>query len=126
MGAAFSLFSNATPFLGLLSLIVSVGLIFWLWRFSQISIWQSLAIAFLLGGSLGNGLDRWFLGYVIDFIEIVPFNFPIFNFADIAINLGVLFFVIDICNKYFSGFTFKYSISLVERKSHFNLFQRPI
>ena len=57
--------------------------------------WQALALAFLLGGTVGNGLDRWRLGHVIDFIVIVPVDFPIFNAADISINLAVLCFVVD-------------------------------
>jgi cytochrome c-550 len=51
--------------------------------------------ACLLGGTLGNGWDRWRLGYVVDFLALVPINFPIFNGADIAINLAVLCFGLD-------------------------------
>ena len=56
-------------------------------------------MAFLLGGTMGNGLDRWRLGYVTDFIEILPINFPIFNLADIAINLAVICFGIHTLKK---------------------------
>ena len=49
-----------------------------------------------MGGTLGNGLDRWRLGYVVDFLALVPINFPIFNGADIAINLAVLCFGLDL------------------------------
>ena len=95
-GAAFSLFSRSTELLGLLSLLVSVGILVWIGRQRAIPLWQGLATACLLGGTLGNGLDRWRLGYVVDFLAFVPINFPIFNGADIAINFAVLFFGLDL------------------------------
>jgi len=94
-GAAFSMLSDSTALLGLLSLLVSLGLLVWIWRSKRLDLWLGLALACLLGGTLGNGIDRWQLGYVTDFIELVPFRFPIFNGADIAINLAVLCFAID-------------------------------
>ena len=95
-GAAFSVLQNSTPLLGLLSLGVGIGLILWIWRERVLPFWQALASAALLGGTLGNGLDRWRLGYVVDFLALQPIDFPIFNGADIAINMGVLFFSIDL------------------------------
>ena len=94
-GAAFSLFSDSTPVLAFLSLAVGLIVALWIWRSRQQPVWQGLAMAFLLGGTLGNGIDRWKLGHVTDFIELVPVSFPIFNGADIAINLAVVCFVID-------------------------------
>ena len=94
-GAAFSLLQNSTNFLGIISLAVSFGLIFWIWRSKRFSVFNGLGFSFLLGGCIGNGLDRWFLGYVNDFIELIPINFPIFNGADIAINLAVFCFLIE-------------------------------
>ena len=95
-GAAFRLFSRSTELLGYLSLLVSVGILVWIGRQRAIPLWQGLATACLLGGTLGNGLDRWRLGYVVDFLALVPINFPIFNGADIAINLAVLCFGLDL------------------------------
>ena len=95
-GAAFSLFSRSTELLGYLSLLVSVGILVWIGRQRAIPLWQGLATACLLGGTLGNGLDRWRLGYVVDFLALVPINFPIFNGADIAINVAVLCFGLDL------------------------------
>ncbi len=95
-GAAFSLFTNATPFLGLLSFTVAIGLIVWISRLSTPPFWQGLSLALLLGGTIGNGLDRWRLGHVTDFLELVPIHFPIFNVADIAINMALIFLCIDL------------------------------
>ena len=94
-GAAFNLFNGATFLLGLLSLAVTIGLMVWIWRAGQMPIWQGLAVSFLLGGTIGNGLDRWRLGHVTDFLQLVPVDFPIFNGADVAINLAVICFGID-------------------------------
>lgn len=95
-GAAFSLLRGATPVLALLSLVVAIAILIWLWRQQRLPIWQGLAVGLLLGGSLGNGLDRWRLGYVVDFLALVPIDFPIFNPADVAINLAVICFAVDL------------------------------
>ena len=60
---------------------------------------QGLGIAFLLGGTIGNGLDRWRIGHVTDFLELIPIDFPIFNGADMAINIGAILFIIDAFKK---------------------------
>ena len=95
-GAAFSLLTGSTLLLSLLSLVVAVIVLIWLWRQRRLAFWQALAVGFLLGGTIGNGLDRWRLGYVIDFLALVPIDFPIFNVADVAINLAVLCFALDL------------------------------
>ena len=94
-GAAFSLFSRSTELLGYLSLLVSVGILAGIGRQRAIPLWQGLATACLLGGTLGNGLDRWRLGYVVDFLALVPIYFFIFTGSEIDINLVVLFFGLD-------------------------------
>ncbi len=94
-GAAFSLFRDSSELLGALSLVVALGVIILIWRESRRGLWMGLALGFLLGGTIGNGIDRWRLGHVTDFLELVPIQFPIFNWADVAINLAVLCFAID-------------------------------
>jgi signal peptidase II len=98
-GAAFSVLQNSTALLGLLSFGVGIGLILWIWRERVLPFWQALAAAALLGGTLGNGLDRWRLGHVVDFLALQPIDFPIFNGADVAINLAVLCFAIDLITR---------------------------
>jgi signal peptidase II len=95
-GAAFSLFTEAPTLLALVSALVAAGLLGWiLWRPPR-SLWGGLAVGLLLGGALGNGIDRWRHGAVVDFLEFVPIHFPIFNVADVAINLAVACFLIDL------------------------------
>ena len=95
-GAAFSLLNRSTHLLGLLSFVVSLALIVWICRHRSTAFWQALALAFLLGGTLGNGIDRWRLGHVVEFLALVPIDFPIFNGADVAINIAVLCFALDL------------------------------
>ncbi len=95
-GAAWSLFSDNPQLLGWISLLVSLGLLLWILREPPSDRWQSLAFGFLLGGAAGNGLDRWRLGAVVDFLEFMPISFPIFNIADIAINLAVACFALHL------------------------------
>ena len=95
-GAAFSLFSDSTNVLTIISIIVSLILITIILKYPPKSFWNLLGLAYLLGGTIGNGIDRLFRGYVIDFIELVPINFPIFNLADVAINISLVCFLIDI------------------------------
>ena len=95
-GAAFSLFSDSTTFLTIISFVASLILITIIFKYPPRSYWNSIGIIYLLGGTVGNGLDRFFNGYVLDFLEIVPIDFPIFNIADISINIAILCFIIDL------------------------------
>ena len=95
-GAAFSLFSGSTNILTITSILASLLLITVILKFPPKSSWNLIGLAYLLGGTVGNGIDRFFKGYVLDFLELVPINFPIFNVADISINIAVLCFIIDI------------------------------
>ena len=95
-GAAFSLFSGNPQLLGLVSLLVSIAVAVWIQKQGRMTLTRSLGVGLLLGGALGNGLDRWRLGYVVDFLALVPVSFPVFNLADVAINLAVLCFAIEL------------------------------
>ena len=99
-GAAFSLFSGSPQALGLVSLAVAIAVVVWLERQGPLSLARQLGLALVLGGAIGNGLDRWRSGAVVDFVALVPIDFPIFNGADVAINLAVLCFAIDLVKGY--------------------------
>ena len=90
-GAAFSLFSNGgVSWLRWLSLIVSLGLMGFAWFGPKFDRWEQLGYGLILGGALGNGIDRFVSGYVVDFLHFSLINFPIFNVADVSINIGII------------------------------------
>ena len=94
-GAAFSLMTGNSLALGVVSAMVALAVAGWLlWRPPR-GFWLTLAVSLVLAGALGNGLDRWRLGAVVDFLELVPIHFPIFNLADVAINAAVACFLLD-------------------------------
>ncbi|AXY61580.1 signal peptidase II [Acinetobacter sp. WCHAc010052] len=100
-GAAFSFLSDAGGwqhylFTGLAG-IVSIIFIFWLMRMPKSTVVLPMAIALILGGAIGNLIDRICLGYVVDFIHVFYQNnhFPAFNIADSAITLGTILLLID-------------------------------
>ncbi len=94
-GAAFSLFSGSSQALGLVSLVVSGAVLLWILLSPPRGIWLSLGLGLLLGGAVGNGIDRWRHGEVTDFLALLPVSFPVFNLADVAINLAVACLLID-------------------------------
>ena len=87
-GAAFNIFSGSRTFLSTVSILFSLILIYFILKNNINKTIDLLSYSFILGGSLGNGIDRIFKGYVVDFIHLNFINFPIFNLADIAINIG--------------------------------------
>lgn len=100
-GAAFSLLAEAGGwqrwFLTGLAFIVSILLIIWLARTSKQQILLAISLMLILGGAIGNMLDRIIFGYVIDFIDIYYQNWhwPAFNIADTAITLGAIGLLIE-------------------------------
>lgn len=72
-------------------------LFFWLMRMPKKMIVLPMAISLILGGAIGNLIDRVSLGYVVDFIHVYYQNshFPAFNLADSAITLGTILLLID-------------------------------
>lgn len=92
-GAAFSFLGHASgwqnPLFTAIAVIVSGSLVVWLLKSK--SRWQNLALSLLIGGALGNAIDRIRYGYVVDFIDahISHHHWPIFNIADSAICAGV-------------------------------------
>jgi signal peptidase II len=92
-GAAFSLFQGH-DWLRWLSLLVSLVLIV-VGLFRPLSNrWEQLGYGCILAGAMGNGIDRWRFGWVIDFIELKFIHFAVFNWADVSINLGIIFLLI--------------------------------
>ncbi|NJM10890.1 MAG: lipoprotein signal peptidase [Synechococcaceae cyanobacterium SM1_2_3] len=100
-GAAFSFLANAGGwqrwFFLILGLAVSMGLIVWLQRLKPTEKRLAAALALILGGAVGNLIDRAWLGQVIDFIQLYyhRWYWPAFNIADSAISIGAFLLVLD-------------------------------
>jgi len=95
-GAAFNIFSGSRIFLSLISIIFSILLIYLIIRKNKLHSYDLYAYSFILGGTIGNGIDRILKGYVVDFINLNIINFPVFNIADISINIGFIFLIYNI------------------------------
>ncbi|ACK64248.1 lipoprotein signal peptidase [Rippkaea orientalis PCC 8801] len=93
-GAAFSFFTGGAPWLRWLSLSVSLGLMALAWWGGKMKRTEQLGYGFILAGALGNGIDRFLFGYVIDFLDFRLIQFPVFNLADVFINVGIFFLLI--------------------------------
>uniref|UniRef100_UPI0030DA3401 signal peptidase II n=1 Tax=Synechococcus sp. C9 TaxID=102119 RepID=UPI0030DA3401 len=89
-GAAFSLFAQGTAWLRWLSVAVSAGLLALAVRGPRLAVAEQWGYGLILAGAMGNGIDRFRLGAVIDFLDVRWINFPIFNLADVWINLGLV------------------------------------
>jgi signal peptidase II len=89
-GAAFSLLSGKVEWLRWLSLGVSLVLIGLALFGSALSFWDQLGYGLILGGAIGNGIDRFSLGYVVDFLDFRLINFAVFNMADSFISIGIV------------------------------------
>ena len=101
-GAAFSFLANSSGwqrwFFIALGVAVSCVIVVWLWRIRREGqIVLSAGLSLVLGGALGNVIDRIMHGYVIDFIQvlILGWPFPSFNVADSAITVGAAFLIFD-------------------------------
>jgi len=100
-GAAFSFLSEAGGwqrwFFAAMALIISVILTIWLYRLKQHETLLAVALALVLGGAIGNLIDRLAYGYVIDFLDVYyqTWHWPAFNIADMAISAGVFLMLLE-------------------------------
>ena len=100
-GAAFSFLNDAGGwqrwFFTIIALGVSGYIIFLIKQASAVDKRQVIALALILGGAIGNVIDRIAYGYVVDFIQVYydVWYFPAFNIADSAITIGAILFILD-------------------------------
>lgn len=100
-GAAFSFLAGGTGwqrwFLAVVAAAICLALLIWLWRLPQRARILPSAIALVLGGAIGNLIDRIRFGYVVDFIDVhyAGWHWPAFNLADSAIVIGVILLLLD-------------------------------
>lgn len=101
-GAAFSFLADAGGwqrwFFVTLASVVSLALLVWLIRLPRKEWMTGLGLGLVLGGAIGNVVDRIRLGYVVDFIDVHfgAWHYPAFNVADSAITCGVILLLLDV------------------------------
>lgn len=97
-GAAFSLFSNSTFVLGIISAIAVIIFSYILFKYikDEKSYLTRISLSFIIGGAIGNMIDRFFLSYVVDFLDFRLINFAIFNIADSFITIGAIGYLISV------------------------------
>lgn len=100
-GAAFSFLSNAGGwqrwFFTIVAIVISVVLVVWITRLKDNEKWLGISLSLVLGGAIGNLIDRLAYGYVVDFIQWYydRFYWPAFNIADSAIFVGAAMLLIS-------------------------------
>ncbi|MFQ5533007.1 MAG: signal peptidase II [Candidatus Methylomirabilales bacterium] len=109
-GAAFGFLSDAPaalrgPFFTGISILAAVFIIYYRSAHRQMNLLSSLALSLILGGALGNLVDRFRLGMVVDFLDFyyAGYHWPAFNVADSAITVGVALMVFELLSGRGSG-----------------------
>ena len=106
-GAAFGFMGHASPeirkilFL-LIPVIACIWLITLIWKTRHNNLIACLAYSLIFAGAVGNLIDRFSMGYVVDFLDFYwnKSHFPAFNVADSAITVGAFFMILDMINDY--------------------------
>ena len=98
-GGAWSILAGNTGFLIGIGILVS-GILIYVW-YRQKTLENTILYGTLLGGILGNLIDRIRLGYVVDYLDFnfASYQFPIFNLADILIVLSVIYMLVKLCKE---------------------------
>jgi len=96
MGAAFGILQNQRIFFILITIAVVIGIVIAMKRIGHTQPRTVLALSLVLGGAIGNFIDRASTGQVVDFLHFILINFPIFNVADMAITIGVGLMLLDL------------------------------
>lgn len=96
-GAAFGMLQNARWFF-IITTVIACGAMIWFLHKERgkMHLLMRVTLALILGGALGNFIDRLFLGYVRDMFSAVIINFAIFNVADSAVSVGCVLLFIDL------------------------------
>lgn len=95
-GAAWGILQGQMIFFYIITLIVVGALIFYMEKYHNNSKGLAIGLTLIIGGAIGNLIDRVFRNYVVDFLDfdIFTYNFPIFNVADSALVIGVGFVIV--------------------------------
>nr|WP_062197787.1 signal peptidase II [Massilibacterium senegalense] len=95
-GAAFGILQGKMWLFFIITAVVVVAVIFYLQKYGRKEPLLGTSLALILGGAIGNFIDRLFRGEVVDFIDvkIFSYDYPIFNIADSALVIGVILMII--------------------------------
>jgi|SRR6056297_2781196 len=93
-GAAFGIFKNANNFFIIVSIIIILFLLFYRYYYFKSNIYINMSIGLIIGGAVGNLIDRILLNHVVDYLDFRIW--PVFNLADSAIVVGAGFLIIYI------------------------------
>ena len=95
-GVAWSIFSDMQFMIIIISILIIGGIVWYMYKNKTKNRLEKVSYGFILGGALGNFVDRIIHGYVIDFIDvrIFGYNYPIFNLADTFIVVGIILLII--------------------------------
>ncbi|MRI80564.1 signal peptidase II [Aerococcaceae bacterium DSM 109653] len=95
-GAGWGILQGRMWFFYVVTFVIIVYLIYLIYKHRQGSLFLKCTYGLLLGGAIGNLIDRIINGYVIDMFRLTFMNFPIFNVADMALSIGVVLLIIQV------------------------------
>lgn len=97
-GAAWGMLEGKFGFFFVVTVVVVIALVYFLYKEGTKNRLFAWSIALLLAGAIGNFIDRFTRGEVVDFFHFFPFgyNFPIFNVADVCLTFGVIFMLVSV------------------------------
>ncbi|GAB3793634.1 signal peptidase II [Virgibacillus kimchii] len=95
-GAAWGILQGQMVFFYIITVIVVIGIIFYMQKYAKENRLLAVSLSLLLGGAIGNFIDRLLHQEVVDFLDfhIFGYNFPIFNVADSSLTIGVMLVII--------------------------------
>jgi|SRR5699024_1511009 len=95
-GAAWGILQGQMVFFYIITVVVIVGILYLMQKYAKESALLTISLSFILGGAIGNFIDRLFRKEVVDFLDVMVFtyDFPIFNIADSCLTIGVILFFI--------------------------------
>ena len=89
-GAAFGILQNHRWFFITITIIICIGMIYFLITQSDATLILRISLSMVLGGAIGNLIDRIRIGYVVDMLHFTLIDFPVFNIADCFVVLGTI------------------------------------
>ncbi|TRM12329.1 lipoprotein signal peptidase [Lentibacillus cibarius] len=96
-GAAWGILQGQMAFFYIITVIVIIGVIYFMQTYAKDNQLLSIALSLILGGAIGNFIDRLFRNEVVDFFDFIIFgyDYPIFNIADASLVVGVILVIIS-------------------------------